>query len=125
MKIWFIGININKFHSKCKINNNLSYSIFKLNPHDILKLNLWLTAPDRTKRSRNITHRLKIHTTLTSELTTMLTGHGRLKAYYHRIKIIEDPTCACGGGRQTAHHLLYDCKLCKERLQLSTIVYWR
>ena len=41
--------------------------------------------------------------TLIKELTTMLTGHGRLNAYYHWFKIIEDPTCPCGGGSQAAH----------------------
>jgi hypothetical protein len=41
----------------------------------------------------------------------LLTGHGRLKAHYHSLKIIEGPTCTCGGGSQTADRLLYDCKL--------------
>ena len=58
-----------------------------------------------------INHRLNIHITLTRELTTMLTGHGSIKACYHRLKIIKDPTSTCGGGSQTAHFLLYDCEL--------------
>ena len=49
-----------------------------------------------------------------SELTTTLTGHGRLTPFYHRFKIIADPTCTCGGGSQTAYHLLCDCKLYKQ-----------
>ena len=70
-----------------------------------------------------ITERLKIQINLTSELTTMLTGHGKLRAYYHRFNIIDDPTCICGGGSQTAHHLLYDCQLySKERMQLRDII---
>ena len=40
--------------------------------------------------------------------------NGRLKAYYYRFKIIENPTCICGGGNQTAYHLLYGCKLYKK-----------
>ena len=40
--------------------------------------------------------------TSTSELTTMLPGHGSLKAYYHIFKIIEDPTCTWWGGSKTA-----------------------
>ena len=35
-----------------------------------------------------ITERLKIQI----NLTTMLTGHEKLKAYYHRFKIIDNPT---------------------------------
>jgi hypothetical protein len=53
----------------------------------------------------------------------MLTGHERLKAYYHRFRILEDPTCSWEGGSQTAHHLLYDCKLSNnERTQLKDTV---
>ena len=42
-----------------------------------------------------INHRLKIHKALKSELTIMLAEYGRLKAYYHRFKIIEGLTCNC------------------------------
>ena len=78
-----------------------------------------------TKRARTIfsyhKSRLKIHITPSSELTTMLIGHGRLKACYHRFRIIEYPTCTCGEGSQTVHHVLYDYKLYKERTQLKGV----
>jgi hypothetical protein len=57
-----------------------------------------------------VAQRLKQRIPLTSKLTTMLTGHGRLKAYYHRFHIIDDPTCPCKGGEQTVDHILYECK---------------
>ena len=64
-----------------------------------------------------ITERLKIQINLTSELTTMLTGHGKLKSVLPQIQHNRRPTCICGGGSQTAHHLLYDCQLySKERM---------
>ena len=45
------------------------------------------------------------------------------KAYYQIFKIIEDPTCTCGGESRKAHRLLYDCKLYnKKRTQLKDIV---
>ena len=45
-----------------------------------------------------------------------------VKAYCHRFKIIEGPACTSEGGSQTAHHLLYNCKLYKERVQLKNII---
>jgi len=35
------------------------------------------------------------------KLSTILTGHGTLRAYYHRFKIINDPVCVCKTGPQT------------------------
>ena len=82
-----------------------------------------------TKRSGNqtiftlIAERLKMQINLTTAFTTMLTGHGKLKAYYHRFNKINDPICISGGGSQTAHHLLYDYQLySKERMQLKDII---
>jgi len=31
----------------------------------------------------------------------MTTGHGNIKSYLHRFKIIESPTCLCGTTEQT------------------------
>ena len=61
-------------------------------------------GPDTKQYFDNINHWLKIHTILTNECTAMSIGGVRLSAYYYRFKIIEDPTCTCGGGIQTAHH---------------------
>ena len=36
----------------------------------------------------------KIH--LTQNFTTMVTGHGNIKSYLHRFKIIDAPNCPCG-----------------------------
>jgi hypothetical protein len=35
------------------------------------------------------------------KLSTIVTGHGTLRAYYHRFKIINDPACVCKMGPQT------------------------
>ena len=35
------------------------------------------------------------------KLLTMVTGHGTLRTYYHRFKIINDPVCVCKTGPQT------------------------
>jgi hypothetical protein len=34
------------------------------------------------------------------KLSTLVTGHGTLRSYYHRFKIIHDPECVCKMGPQ-------------------------
>ena len=56
---------------------------------------------------------------LTPKFASIVTAHGKTKAYLHRFKIIESPNCPCNGGEQTVEHLLYDCnKLRRERDKL-------
>jgi hypothetical protein len=40
--------------------------------------------------------RLKININITSNLTTIVMGHGNIRSCLHRFKIINTPTCACG-----------------------------
>jgi hypothetical protein len=48
--------------------------------------------------------------------TAMVTGHGTIRSYVHRFKIIENATCPCNKGDQTIDHLLNQCTLLqKER----------
>jgi len=58
---------------------------------------------------------------LTQNFTAIVTGHGKTKAYLHRFKIIENPTCTCGKAVQTTYHLIFECEtLTKEREKLKT-----
>jgi len=58
----------------------------------------------------------RMHTTinLTQNLTTLLTGHGNIKSYLHRFKIIDEPDCPCGNGNQTTDHILLECEILQE-----------
>lgn len=56
-----------------------------------------------------VAQRLKQRFPITANITAMLTGHGRLKAYYHRFHLTDDPTCPCNEESQTTDHLLYRC----------------
>jgi hypothetical protein len=38
-------------------------------------------------------------------------GHGNIRSYLHRFKILDTPTCPCGTKDQTVDHLLYECEL--------------
>jgi hypothetical protein len=79
-----------------------------------------------TKRQRDkkqglfpvIQDKLKIKIKITP-IFTMTTGHGNLKSYLHKFKIIESPTCPCGTAEQPTYHLLFQCELLrKERDKL-------
>jgi len=49
------------------------------------------------------------------KLSTIVTGHGTLRSYYHRFKIIDDPTCVCKKGPQTSDHLLWECEMLRDQ----------
>jgi hypothetical protein len=58
-----------------------------------------------------INERLKMNIKNTQNLTTMVTGHGNIRSYLHRFRVINSPTCACGNNHQTIHHILYKCEI--------------
>jgi hypothetical protein len=47
----------------------------------------------------------------------MVTGHGNIKSYLYRFKIIEAPTCPCGDDNQTTEHILLECTLLNEHTE--------
>jgi hypothetical protein len=51
-------------------------------------------------------------------LSTIVTGHGKMRTYFHRFKIIEDPTCVCKMSPQTTDHLLWECELLRKQRQV-------
>jgi hypothetical protein len=51
-------------------------------------------------------------------LSTIVTGHGKLRSYFRIFKIIDDPTCLCKKSPQTADHLLWDCGLLRKQIQV-------
>jgi hypothetical protein len=60
---------------------------------------------------------------LTGNLTTVLTGHGNIKACLHRFHISGEQTCPCGKGDQTTEHIFYACDILKEeRDRLRAVV---
>ena len=53
----------------------------------------------------------------------MVTGHGNIKSYLYKYKIIDSPMCPCKNGEQTTDHILYDCELVEqERDRLKAAV---
>ena len=52
----------------------------------------------------------------------MVTGHGNIKSYLHRFKIIDAPNCPCGNDNQTEHILLECAKIHEDRERLIAAV---
>jgi hypothetical protein len=67
--------------------------------------------------------RLNMKINITYNYTTAITGHGNIRSYLHRFKILDTPNCLCGTKDQTVDHLIYECELLnKERDSLITAV---
>jgi hypothetical protein len=47
-----------------------------------------------------------------------ITGHGKLRTYFRRFKMSDDPTCLCKMSPQTTDHLLWVCDLLKKQRQV-------
>ena len=62
-----------------------------------------------------ITDRLKSEIVITSNFTTMVSGHGKTRAYLHRFKLLESATCPCNKGDQTTDYLIYHCTLLQQQ----------
>jgi len=54
-----------------------------------------------------------VNLNLSPKVTTIMTGHGNIRSYLHRLKLIEIPECPCGQGKQTVDHLIFQCKRLK------------
>jgi hypothetical protein len=60
-------------------------------------LHIYSYDVDLLKMSRvmlEICRRMKIN--ITHNFMTMVTGHGNIRSYLHRFKILDTPTCSCG-----------------------------
>jgi hypothetical protein len=43
-------------------------------------------------------------------VTTIMTDHGNIRSYLHRLKIIGSPECPRNHGIQTVDHVIFQCK---------------
>jgi len=58
----------------------------------------------------SIEWRLAVNLNLSPKVTKIMTGHGNIQSYLHRLKIIGSPECPCKHGIQTVDHLIFQCK---------------
>jgi hypothetical protein len=67
----------------------------------------------------SVRNRLQQKIAIFPEFTTMVTGHGKLRTYLHRLGLTDNPMCPCKeeeeGQQQTTDHLIFQCKkLCTQ-----------
>jgi len=81
----------------------------------------WQTEWDRTTKGvttklylPKVADRLKLKISVTPNRTMMATGHGNIKTYLYKYKIVDSPMCPCKIGEQTTDRILYDCDLVKQ-----------
>jgi hypothetical protein len=99
----------------------------ELSEHSVTK---WQGEWDHTTKGAitksffpKIADRLKLKINITSNFTIMVTGHGNIKSYLHKHKILDSPMCFCKNGEQTVGHILMNCKLLeRERDSLKAAV---
>jgi hypothetical protein len=71
----------------------------------------------------SVERRVAVNLNLSPNVTTIMTGHGNIRSYLHRLKIIESPECRRKHGPQTVDHLIFQCKRLKnERGNLKSSV---
>jgi hypothetical protein len=56
---------------------------------------------------------MKMKISAKQSLTTIMTGHGNIKAYLHRFKLIDSATCPYRDNDQNIDHILYECEILK------------
>jgi hypothetical protein len=71
----------------------------------------------------SVESRLTVNLILSPKVTTIMTGHGNIRSYLHRLKIIASPECPCKHGTQTVEHLIFQRNMLKnEREKLKNSV---
>jgi hypothetical protein len=60
--------------------------------------------------------RLAVNLNLSPNITAIITGHGNIRSYLNRLKIIGCPECPCKHATQAVDHLIFKCeRLVNER----------
>ena len=50
---------------------------------------------------------------LNPNITTVMSGHGNIQSYLHRLKIMDSPECPCKKDIQTIDYLIFQCEKLK------------
>jgi len=57
---------------------------------------------------------LKFRLKANPNFTAIVTGHGNIKSYLYKYKIIDKPMCPCKKGNQTVDHILFNCTVLEQ-----------
>jgi hypothetical protein len=58
----------------------------------------------------SVESRLAVNLHLNQNVTTIMSGHGNIRSYLHRLKIIDSTDCACKRNIPTVAHLIFQCE---------------
>jgi hypothetical protein len=61
----------------------------------------------------SVERRLAVNLHLNPNVTTIMSGHGNILSYLHRLKIIDSRKCPCRQDIQTINHLIFQCQKLK------------
>ena len=129
---WSIGQSsgAGQRHDNWLQQNTNEYAIQRVRSRNEIKLAKKLEESSKADLTKqffpSISDRLKLKINVTSNLTAIVTGHGKTRDYLHRFKLLESSTCPCNKGDQTTDHLLYHCTLLqypREILKKETLRY--
>lgn len=91
----------------------------------------WQTEWDSTTKGAitkqyfpKLADKLNLKIDVTPNFTTMVSGHGNIKSYLYKYKIIDSPTCSCKKGEQSIDHIIYECELLEQergRLKIAVL----
>jgi len=59
-----------------------------------------------------------VNLNLSPNVTSIMTGHGNIRSYLHRLKFIESPERLCKHGTQTVDRLIFQCKRLKNEREI-------
>jgi len=97
-----------------------------------LGLQKWQSEWDNTNKGAltktffpTIKDRLTKRLQMNLNLSTVVTGHGKLRSYLCRFKITDDPTCPCQMGPQSTEHLIRECTILNKGILLKTKLQMR
>jgi len=68
------------------------------------------------RNNRKLLGRERLRTKIksTQNFTSMVTGHGNIKSYLHRFKIIDTLNCPWGNGNRKTEHIFLECATLQE-----------
>ena len=78
-----------------------------------------------THTHTHVADRLKIRIKTTPKFTTITTGHGNIKSYLYKCKIIDNPQWQCKNGDQTVQHIIFECKIFDQERDILKAVVMR
>jgi len=103
--------------------NSIQYSVKKDNRKE--SVGKWQSQWEETKKGAitkeffpSVESRLAVNLNLSPNVTKIMTGHGNIRSYLHRLKFIGSPEYPCKHGTQTADHLIFQCKRLKSEREI-------